>query len=106
MDHIKEEKYKRLVEKYYNAKVKDKRLKKGDLVLRNALLTMKEQDKGKLSPNWEGPYIIEEVISDDKFTLAKHDGKSLPRTWHANTLKKYYPIDAKELEDQLAQDQA
>lgn len=61
------------------------------MVLRNTLLITKEQDKRKLSPNWEGPYIIKDIISESTFTLIKHDDKCLPRTWHANTLKKYYP---------------
>lgn len=29
---IKEEKYKRMIEKYYNSKVKEKNLRKGDLI--------------------------------------------------------------------------
>lgn len=44
--------------KVYNIKVKPKDLTKGDLVLRNAQLIGIEQDKGKLSPNWENLYII------------------------------------------------
>lgn len=48
---IKEEKYKRRFEKYYNAKVKNKNMREGDLVLRNAQLTGLGQDQGKHSPN-------------------------------------------------------
>lgn len=71
--------------------MKDKKLAPGDLVLRNARLTMTEQNKGKLSKNWEGPYIIKEVWKPGTFKLIKEDGSEIPRTWLANNLKKYFP---------------
>lgn len=76
--NMKEERYKRMIEKYYNFRIKEKSLKKGDLVLRNARLTTKEEEKGKLSPNWEGPYVIKDIVSEGTFTLMKHNGKCLP----------------------------
>lgn len=48
--NLKEMKNKRKMERYFNAKMKDKGLAKGDLVLRNARMTGADQDKGKLSP--------------------------------------------------------
>lgn len=68
-------------------KVKSKQLAKGDLMLRNAHLTGIEQDRGKLSPNWAGPYVIKEIIKEGTYI---RQGKTLPRTWHANCLKKFY----------------
>lgn len=69
-----------MMEKYFNSKVKKKDLSQGDLVLRNAQLTTKEQDRGKLLPNWEDPYIIKEVFNKGTYVLASKNGKSLPRT--------------------------
>lgn len=77
---IKEAKYKRKIERYYNTKVRNKDLTKGDLVLRNAQLTGVGQDKGKLSPNWEGPYVIKETIKNGTYILMKENEKILPRT--------------------------
>ena len=54
--------YKRRSERYFNSKVKEKRFKKGDLVLRKVLPNMKEVNVGVLRPNWEGPYLIVEVL--------------------------------------------
>lgn len=81
---------KRKLESYYNTKVKSKHLIKGDLVLRNAQLTGKEQDKEKLSPNWEGPYVIKEIVREGTYILTDNNRKTLPRTWYANFPKKLY----------------
>lgn len=70
--------------------MKAKELKKGDLVLRNAQLTGIGQEKGKLSANWEGPYIIKEIVKEGTFILMDSSGKTLPWTWHSNSLRKYY----------------
>lgn len=87
---IKEVKYKRKIERHYNMKVKNKDLNKGDLVLWNAQLTGIKQDKGKLTPNWKDPYVMKKVIKDGTYVLMKEDGKILPRTWHTNSLRKFY----------------
>lgn len=88
--HMKEIKYKRKFERYYNSKVRAKGLLKDDLALRNVQLTGVEQNKGKLSPNWEEPYIIKEVIKDGTFILMESNGEKLPRTWHSDSLRKFY----------------
>ena len=54
--------YKRRSESYFNSKVKEMRFKEGDLVLRKINSNAKETSARVLGPNWEGPYIIEEVI--------------------------------------------
>ena len=54
--------YKRQSESYFNSKVKDRRSKEGNLVLRKVLPNTKEANYGVLRPNWEGPYIIAEAL--------------------------------------------
>ena len=54
--------YKRRSERYFNSKVKEKRFKKGDLMLRKVLPNMKEVNVGVIGPNWEGLYSIAEVL--------------------------------------------
>ena len=54
--------YKRWYERYFNSKVKERRFKEGDLVLRKVLPNTKEVNAGVLRPNWEGSYIIAEVL--------------------------------------------
>ncbi|KAL8091611.1 hypothetical protein AgCh_034024 [Apium graveolens] len=59
-------------------RVKERFFKQGDLVLRKIEASGVGQ-KGKLAPNWEGPYKLETM-----------DGFEVPRTWHAQNLKVYY----------------
>ena len=54
--------YKRRSKKYFNSKVKEKRFKESDLVLRKVLPNTKEVNAGVLGPNWEGPYVIAKVL--------------------------------------------
>ena len=54
--------YKWRSERYFNSKVKEKKFKESDLVLRMVLPNTKEVNVGVLGPNWEGPYIIAEVL--------------------------------------------
>ena len=50
-----------------------------DLVLRR-VMTMK--DKHKLSPPWEGPYSIAEVIRPGTYKLKDSDSNILTNSWN------------------------
>jgi hypothetical protein len=51
------------VAKSYNKRVKEKSFQVGDLIWKTILPVGSRSNKfGKWSPNWEGPYRIEEVI--------------------------------------------
>jgi len=86
---IREMKYKRAMARYHDAWVSLKQLRPGDLVLRNAKITGVNQTKGKLSPKWEGPYVVQSEVRPGTYTLAYEDGQVLPRTWHADNLTKF-----------------
>ncbi|RRT33788.1 hypothetical protein B296_00026683, partial [Ensete ventricosum] len=45
--------------------------------------------RGKLAPNWEGPYRVVEVIREGTYTLATMEGRMLPRTWHTSNLQNF-----------------
>lgn len=59
--------------RYHNAQVAGKNFAQDDLVLRNAWVTRVEQIKRKLSPKWEGPYVINEEIYSSTFRLSFED---------------------------------
>lgn len=65
---------------YYNRRVKIKPLKIGDLVLRKMESVGKANAKGKLTPNWKGPYLIKEEVKEGPYRLSTTDGKEIPRT--------------------------
>ena len=82
--------YKRRSERYFNSKVKERRFKEGDLVLRKVLPNMKEVNAGVLGPNWEGPYIVTDVLRLGTYRLKRLDGKTVPRSWNAELFRPYY----------------
>jgi hypothetical protein len=52
-------------------------------------MTMK--DKLKLSPPWEGPYIIAEVIRPGTYKLKDSDGNILTNSWNIEQLWHFFP---------------
>jgi hypothetical protein len=58
------------VARAYNKIVKEKSFQVGDLVWKTILTIGSRSSKfGKWSPNWEGPYRIEEVISGNSYMV-------------------------------------
>ena len=82
--------YKQRFERYFNSKVKEKRFKEGNLVLWKVGINTKEVSAGVFGPNWEGPYIIEEVVQPGTYKRKRFDGSTVPRTWNAKHLRPYY----------------
>ncbi|RWW79185.1 hypothetical protein BHE74_00012540, partial [Ensete ventricosum] len=48
--------------------------------------------RGKLAPNWEGPYKVIDVVRDGTYMLATTEGKLLPRIMTHIQLKKILHI--------------
>lgn len=60
----------------------------GDLVLR---LDQNPKDKHKLSPPWEGPFIISKVLNNGAYQLYDiKRGIEEERTWSINLLRPVY----------------
>lgn len=78
------------VAKYYNARVRPRTFAAGDLVLRNCHASKPPAELKKLSPTWEGPYQVVEVVGRGAYRLRNGEGKTLPNTWNAQHLTKYY----------------
>jgi hypothetical protein len=75
----------------YNKWVKEKLFQAGDLVWKTILPIGSRSNKfGKLSPNWEGPYRIEEVILGNSYMVQSIQGTSLPRALNGKYLKNDY----------------
>ncbi|KAK3029250.1 hypothetical protein RJ639_038156 [Escallonia herrerae] len=62
----------------------------GDLVLRKLEVSNPKAATGKLSPNWEGPYRVIKVLKTGAYALGTLSGESIPRTWNAENLRRYY----------------
>ncbi|XP_022031106.1 uncharacterized protein LOC110932053 [Helianthus annuus] len=86
---IKEARYKKKIEKYYNARAKLYKFEVRDFVLRNNEASRIEAP-GKLTPKWEGPYRVKEASEKGSYVLEKIDGTPVPRTWNGVHLKKCF----------------
>ncbi|GMH25591.1 hypothetical protein Nepgr_027434 [Nepenthes gracilis] len=82
--------YQQRVARYYNKKVKARQFEVGDLVLRSIEATGKNAGRNKLSPNWEGPFLVSAILRDGAYKLRSQEGRLIPRTWNAMHLRKYY----------------
>jgi hypothetical protein len=88
LDKIKENKAK--VARAYNKKVKLKEFQVEDLVWEAVLpLGTKDTAYGKWSPNWHGPYRIDQVLPGNAYMLEELDGVKFPVAVNGQHLKKY-----------------
>ncbi|PKA47885.1 hypothetical protein AXF42_Ash021432 [Apostasia shenzhenica] len=62
-------------------KVNPKDFTQGDLVLKQRLLAGSNLEILKLEPNWEGPYIVREIVGPNTYYLMTSESTQLPRTW-------------------------
>jgi hypothetical protein len=76
------------VARAYNKWVKEKSFQIGDLICKTILPIWSRSNKfGKWSPNWDGPYRIEEVISGNSYMVQSIQGTLLPRALNGKYLK-------------------
>ena len=84
------EDYHRKTARYYDRRVKPRNYKPGNLVLKKLLQARKDPTYGKLGPNWEGPYIVSCIVRLGNYELQTEEGKTLPYSWNAEHLKRFY----------------
>ncbi|KAK1629476.1 hypothetical protein QYE76_003791 [Lolium multiflorum] len=90
LEKIKENKAK--VARAYNKKVRPKEFHVGDLVWEAVLpLGTKDAVYGKWSPNWHGPYRVDQVLKGNAYMLEQLDGVKFPVAVNGQHLKKYFP---------------
>ncbi|KAJ8649211.1 hypothetical protein MRB53_002234 [Persea americana] len=68
----------------FDKKVRQRVHKKGDLVLAvKRPMVFAHKPKGKFEPKWEGPFIIDKVLSNGAFALLNMEGDRcmLPHQW-------------------------
>jgi hypothetical protein len=60
----------------------------GDLVLR---LRQDARGRHKLTPLWEGPFIIAKILKPGTYKLANDQGKVYSNAWSIQQLCRFYP---------------
>jgi len=72
-------KYQQALRRYHGRRVRDRAFNIGDLVLR---LVQSNKDRHKLSPPWEGPYVIVEVLQPGAYKLKTINGEVFTKAWN------------------------
>jgi len=80
--------YQQTLRRYHKRRIRERTLQVGDLLLRQVMST---KDKHKLSPPWEGPYSIAEVIQPGTYKLKDSDGNILTNSWNIEQLRRFFP---------------
>jgi hypothetical protein len=80
--------YQQVLRRYHARKVRRRDFSEGDLVLR---LRQDNRGRHKLSPPWEGPYIVVKVLKPGTYKLANEDGEELTNAWNFQQLRCFYP---------------
>ena len=78
----------RVVAQYYNQKVKPKVFEEEDLVLRHCRASRPVGEHRKLSPTWEGRYLIFSMVGKGAYRLQTLEGKEIAHTWNADHWRK------------------
>ena len=84
---IRSARYQQTLSRYHERRIRERMLQVGVLVLQRVMST---KDKHKLSPPWEGPYTIAEVIRQGTYRLKDSDGNTLTNTWNIEQLHCFF----------------
>jgi len=79
----------------------DKKIKNRSFTQHDQVLEFRSQDQNiygdKMTPKWDGPFVVHHVMGKGSYILRKLDGTILQnRPVHGNQLKKYFPPDQQE----------
>ena len=81
-------KYQLALRWYHSQLVRDRAFNVGDLVL---CLVQSNKDCHKLSPPWEGLYVIAEVHCPGAYKLKTIEGEVFTNAWNIEQLRRFFP---------------
>ena len=70
----------------YNKKVRPRNFEVGQLVVKR-YLSHQDEAKGMFAPNWQGPYVVKQVLSKGALQLADMEGKAIDTIVNADSIK-------------------
>jgi hypothetical protein len=80
--------YQQSMRHYHARGVRSRDLQVGDLVLR---LRQDARGRHKLTPPWEGPFVIAKVLKLGTYKLANSQGEVYNNAWNIQQLRRFYP---------------
>ncbi|XP_070036698.1 uncharacterized protein LOC142166761 [Nicotiana tabacum] len=72
----------------FNRKVKPRQFTSGQLILRK-IFPHQEEATGKFALNWQGPYVIHQVLSGGALILGEMDGTGSTKPINSDVIKRY-----------------
>jgi hypothetical protein len=81
-------KYQQALRRYHEHNMRPREFHVGDLVLRRV---QGSKDRHKLSPPWEGSFIIHEVLQPGTYKIQYEDGRVVTNAWNIEHLRPFYP---------------
>jgi transposase InsO family protein len=80
--------YQQSLRRYHARRVRPRGFQVGDLVLR-----LRQDARGchKLTPPWEGPFIIAKILKPGTYKLANDQGEVYSNAWNIEQLRRFYP---------------
>ena len=81
-------KYQQQLRWYHSRRVRGRAFNVGDLVLH---LVQSNKNRHKLSPPWEGPYVIVEVLQPGTYTLNTINSEVFINAWDIEQLRCFFP---------------
>jgi hypothetical protein len=81
-------KYQQSLRRYHERRVRHWGFQEGDLVLR---LRQDNRGRHKLTPPWEGPFIIAKVLKPGTYKLYNKEGEVYDNAWNIEQLRRFYP---------------
>jgi hypothetical protein len=85
---IQSARYQQTLRRYHDKTIRHRSFIVGDLVLRQILTG---EGRHKLSPLWEGPFMVAEVTRLGSYRLTQMDGIEIGNSWNIEHLRKFYP---------------
>jgi hypothetical protein len=80
--------YQQSLRRYHARGVRIRDLQVGDSVLR---LRQYARGRHKLTPPWEGPFIIAKILKPGTYKLANSQGEVYSNAWNIRQLRRFYP---------------
>jgi hypothetical protein len=80
--------YQQSLRRYHARGVRPRDFQLGDLVLR---LRQDARGRHKLTPPWEGPFIIAKILKPETYKLANDQGEIYSNAWNIRQLRRFYP---------------
>ena len=84
---LRSRKYQQNLRRYHSRQVRSRAFEVGDLVLRRVQTNV---NRHKLSPPWEGPYVVHEVIRPGAYRLKDEEGNVISNAWNIEQLCRFY----------------